>query len=134
MPQFSNGSVDGPGGNYSLTKDPSRPIEMGRVGRSKANNIRSGSLAVGDSLIIRTAGSGYTDATNVATTNVTAANNSYIFESANGGGTTQLSVDITTFEGHVTSCVVNTVPVSQHNSGCELTVNGGSTLCVIMIP
>ena len=134
MPQFTNrgiGLVD------SITQDPFRPIEAGRVGISDAEALRTTTLAAGDALIVRVAGAGYTANTDVAVTELAAADNSYIPEAATGGDTTAMTVDTTVEGGRVVSCVVRDVPNAQYSAGVEFTINGNtadSDDCVIMIP
>ena len=134
MPQFTNrgiGLVD------SITQDPFRPIEAGRVGISDAEALRTTTLAAGDALIVRVAGADYTAGTDIAVTELAAANNSYIPEAAVGGDTTAMTVDTTVEGGRVVSCVVRDVPDAQYSAGVEFTIDGntgGSTDCVIMIP
>ena len=134
MPQFTNrgiGLVD------SITQDPFRPIEAGRVGISDAEALRTTTLAAGDALIVRVAGADYTAGTDIAVTELAAANNSYIPEAAVGGDTTAMTVDTTVEGGRVVSCVVRDVPNAQYSAGVEFTIDGntgGSTDCVIMIP
>ena len=134
MPQFTNrgiGLVD------SITQDPFRPIEAGRVGISDAEALRTTTLAAGDALIVRVAGADYTAGTDIAVTELAAADNSYIPEAATGGDTTPMTVDTTVEDGRVVSCVVRDVPNAQYSAGVEFTIDGntgGSTDCVIMIP
>lgn len=134
MPQFTNrgiGLVD------SITQDPFRPIEAGRVGISDAEALRTTTLAAGDALIVRQQGADYTAATDVAVTERTAAQNTYIPEAATGGDTTAMTVDTTVENGRVVSCVVRDVPNAQYSAGVEFTIDGntgGSDDCVIMIP
>jgi hypothetical protein len=134
MPQFTNrgiGLVD------SITQDPFRPIEAGRVGISDAEALRTTTLAAGDALIVRQQGADYTAADDVAVTERTAAQNSYIPEAATGGDTTAMTVDTTVENGRVVSCVVRDVPDAQYSAGVEFTIDGntgGSDDCVIMIP
>jgi hypothetical protein len=134
MPQFTNrgiGLVD------SITQDPFRPIEAGRVGISDAEALRTTTLAAGDALIVRQQGADYTAADDVAVTERTAAQNSYIPEAATGGDTTAMTVDTTVENSRVVSCVVRDVPDAQYSAGVEFTIDGntgGSDDCVIMIP
>lgn len=131
MPQFTNAGI---GLVDSITQDPFRPVEDGRVGISDAETLRTTTLAAGDELIVRVAGAGYTAGTDIAVTELAAANNSYIPEAAVGGDTTAMTVDTTVENGRVIKAVVSDVPNAQYSAGVELTINGGSTDCVIMIP
>ena len=134
MPQFTNrgiGLVD------SITQDPFRPIEAGRVGISDAEALRTTTLAAGTELIVRQQGADYTADTDVAVTERTATQNTYIPEAATGGDTTAMTVDTTVENGRVVSCVVRDVPNAQYSAGVEFTIDGNtadSDDCVIMIP
>ena len=144
MPQFTNrgiGLVD------SITQDPFRPIEAGRVGISDAEALRQTTLAAGDELIVRVGGADYTAGTDIAVTelatipgNVGVAEPtgpSYIPEAAVGGDTTAMTVDTTVEDGRVIKAVVRDVPNAQYSAGVEFTIDGNtasSQNCVIMIP
>lgn len=141
MPQFTSLAVDGTGGISSITQDPFRPVEFGRGGKSGADATNTETLAVGDELIIRVAGEGYTAGTDIAVTNVTAADNDYGGDLSPGAG---LTVDITVgtaAQGSPTDAVVraivNTVPTTDYNQGDLISVNGnaaGEDDCILMIP
>ena len=92
MPQFTSLAVDGTGGISSITQDPFRPVEFGKGGKSGADATNTETLAVGDELIIRVAGEGYSAGTDIAVTNVPAADNDYGGDLSPGAG---LTVDIT---------------------------------------
>ena len=137
MPQFTNLGVDGSGGISSITQDPFRPCEANVVGKSGAEALTTTTLAAGDALIVRVQGAGYTTDTDVAVTELAAADNSYIPAAATGGDTTAMTVDTTVEDGRVVSCVVRDVPNAQYNAGVEFTIDGntgGAADCVIMIP
>ena len=135
MPLFSSsanvGSV-----TQTLTYDPFQPEEIGRTSMAADDSAVEEILAVGAPLIIRNPGLGYSAGTNVATTNVTAANNDYVPVAANPGA--GLTVDVTINEdGSVASAVVNTAPTTTYDSGAEVTINGntgGQPDCVLLIP
>ena len=141
MPQFTSLAVDGDGGITSITQDPFRPVEFGKGGKSGADASVAEGLAVGDELIIRQAGEGYSDATNQGVTAVAATDNDYTGELSGGAG---LTVDITvgtTAQGSPTDAViravVNTAPTTDYNEGDLITVDGngaGDLDCILMIP
>jgi hypothetical protein len=135
MPLFQNTAIGtGNALSASLTYDPFQPGVIGATTESADEAAQESTLAVGDALIIRTVGRDYTAGTNVAVTNVTAANNDYIPLAADGAG---MTVDITVTDGRVTSAVVNTAPTTAYDSGMQVTVNGntvGQADCVLMIP
>ena len=141
MPQFTSLAVDGTGGISSITQDPFRPVEFGKGGKSGADASVTEGLAVGDELIIRQAGEGYSTAANQSVTNVTAANNDYTGELSGGAG---LTVDITVgtaAQGSPTDAViravVNTAPTTDYNEGDLITVDGnaaGLDDCILMVP
>jgi len=131
MPQFTNAGI---GLTNSLTQDPLRPIEFGRGGKSAAEAYINESLAVGDALVIREHGADYTAATDVATTNVTEANNTYLGDLSPG---VALSVDTTVVDGRVTAAVVRDLPTTDYRRGDLVSVDGntaGSADCILMIP
>ena len=141
MPQFTSLAVDGNGGISSITQDPFRPVEFGHGGKNDADATNIETLDVGDELIIRVAGEGYTTGTNIAVTNVTAANNDYGGDLSPGAG---LTVDITVgtaAQGSPTDAVVraivNTVPTTDYNQGDLVSVDGNGANdedCILMIP
>ena len=131
MPQFTNAGI---GLTNSLTQDPLRPIEFGRGGKSAAEAYINESLAAGDALVVREHGADYTAATDVATTNVTEANNTYLGDLSPG---VALSVDTTVVDGRVTAAVVRDLPTTDYRRGDLVSVDGntaGSADCILMIP
>lgn len=131
MPQFTNAGI---GLTNSLTQDPLRPIEFGRGGKSAAEVYINESLAVGDALVVREHGAGYTAATDQDTTNVTAADNTYLGDLSLG---VALSVDTTVVDGRVTAAVVKDLPTTDYQRGDLVSVDGntaGAADCILMIP
>ena len=130
MPQFTNAGI---GLTNSLTQDPLRPIEFGRGGKSAAEVYINESLVVGDALVVREHGVGYAAATDVATTNVAAADNTYLGDAAAGAA---LSVDTTVVDGRVTAAVVRDLPTTDYRRGDLVSVDSNTATadCILMIP
>ena len=129
MALYTSTAVDGPTGINSLTQDPPKPTEAGVESLINGSNP---DITVTTDAVLRVIarGSGYSDATGLATTTTTAALNDWSGQSVHNPALTTITVDITTVNGEIVSAVVDTGAASSvgYKTGdwISVTQSGGS--------